>query len=280
MIRRAIVLAAHGSSKEPMAVEFTRQLAHQLARVDTMPSVHAAFYLGEPRFCEVLDRIKADSVLVIPLMTSEGYFCDKVLPAELAKNRNYASTALRLTKPIGTDPAMAIAVKSRFLELVKKNNVIPSLTSLILVGHGTARSARSTQSTVRLAELVRRELPGVSVRAAFLDDEPSLEKVAAGVSTTNSIVVPFFIAPGPHATVDIPQRLGLAGEQSDPSTFRKSSRGIRFLCERPMGQWPSFVEMLASFVRRELDKVVQSDRDKKSSMSHCLSNQPCVESSS
>jgi sirohydrochlorin cobaltochelatase len=87
----ALILAAHGSRHEPSVNDQVRTLAGVVAARGSFDEVAVAFHQGRPPFDSVLDELTAQEIVVVPLMTSEGYYSDVVLPRELAKNRRFAA---------------------------------------------------------------------------------------------------------------------------------------------------------------------------------------------
>lgn len=77
---------------------------------------------------------------------------------------------------------------------------------LLLAAHGS-RDVASQQSTQRIADLVRGELPGVGVVVGYLEQvEPNLSDALTALLRENEsvTVVPLLFAPGRHNDVDIP----------------------------------------------------------------------------
>lgn len=209
MTGRALVLAAHGCTADPAMNRGINGLARRVARLTRFDEVAAAFHQGEPSLTTVLDGLASHDVLVVPLMTSAGYYSDTVLPRELAKNARYRRVRLRCTAPIGTSGRMADLVADRVRSLMEGLGGDPSASCLALVGHGTFRHPQSRVATVALAE----ELAGrglcQSVLHAFLDEPPTVETIMARCDRPLLIVQPFLIGNGLHLTEDLTARLGV-----------------------------------------------------------------------
>ncbi|MBO0839389.1 MAG: sirohydrochlorin chelatase [Sciscionella sp.] len=78
--------------------------------------------------------------------------------------------------------------------------------TMVLVAHGT-RDGAGVVVAQRIADAVRRELPGVPVRLAFADVRaPSLASVL-GTLGGPVVVVPAFLASGYHVRVDVPHQV-------------------------------------------------------------------------
>ena len=97
-----------------------------------------------------------------------------------------------------------------------------SSVSLVLVGHGTRRHPESRDSTLHLADALRRRRVAGEVLAAFIDDDPPLERLLAIATLPYLLVVPFLIG-GVHAAEDIPRVLGWGATWRLPTDDRSSS---------------------------------------------------------
>ena len=113
MSRTALILAAHGSRVDPTINAQIDEYVSQIDRLGIFDRVTKAFHRGEPAFASVLDQLDADYVTVVPVMTSDGYYCDVVLRRELAKNRRFARVRLRQTPPVGVHTGVIALVERR-----------------------------------------------------------------------------------------------------------------------------------------------------------------------
>lgn len=219
MTRTALILAAHGSRSSAAVNESFRFRAAELAsRLAFYESV-AAFHQGRPTFAEVIDRTNADRYVVVPVMTSEGYYCDEFLPAELAKNRRYSSVSVCLTRPVGVHPRMADLVEARALEVAAAFSIDPAAASLAVVGHGTPRNPRSREAAERLTASLRDRGQFAEVGAFYLDETPFVDAIAKSMNRRDAIVLPFLISEGAHASADIPRRIGEQTRASRAAPF-------------------------------------------------------------
>ena len=91
-------------------------------------------------------------------------------------------------------------------ELLREHALPRGETTLLLVGHGTRRHAASRDTTLRLAETLRRRRVAGEVVAGFIDDDPSLPEALASAPPGPVLVLPFLIGGGAHAAEDIPPR--------------------------------------------------------------------------
>jgi sirohydrochlorin ferrochelatase len=86
---------------------------------------------------------------------------------------------------------------------------------LVIVAHGT-RDDAGAEVVGRLADAVRRKLPGVTVRPAFVDVRPPRVVTALGdvlppACHEPAVVVPAFLGAGYHVRIDLPRQLADAG---------------------------------------------------------------------
>jgi uroporphyrin-III C-methyltransferase len=247
MTGRALVLAAHGSRRDPAANALVRRLAESLRGRRLFDEVAVAFHQGEPGFDTVLDEITADEVTVVPFLTSAGHYSEVVLPEALGRNRRFAEVRLRQTPPVGTHAGVAPLVARRVTELLREQRAERDTVALVVVGHGTARHPQSRAATEHLADTLRRRRVAGEVVAAFIDDKPPVDAVVAQLRQRTLLVVPFLIGGGAHVLEDIPRLVGLA-EGSDPR--RGTVAGRLFLIDDAVGTYAGMEEIVVDLARR------------------------------
>ena len=250
----ALVLAAHGSTEPSGVHDLVRGYIDRLNQLPQFTEVSAAFHLGEPSFSTVLDLLHADRVIVVPLMTSRGYYSDVVLPKELAKNRRYPNVKLTITDPVGTHRDMPFVIGSRIRECMNRGGFDTGETTVILVGHGTPRHAQSSESTRQLANALKMTHPAWDISAGFLDGLPTIEAALAAAKYDHVVVEPFLIADGTHASRDIPRCLGMEAldRQSLPMTQRIGQRTIA--CDSAAGTDPAIINLITDLAVQSADR--------------------------
>jgi sirohydrochlorin cobaltochelatase len=262
----ALVIAAHGSHVEPAVNARVHAMAERLAGLGGFDEVVPAFHQGFPRFAEVLDCLRADEVLVVPLMSSEGFYSRVVLPRELARNRRYLGVRLGITLPVGTHPQIVELVAGRVWHLLSEHQLDRAATTLAVIGHGTDRHAESGRSTVALAEGIERLGVCEEVLHAFLDEDPLIETILDRAAVPNVVVIPFLIAPGPHAVHDIPARIRASGVLRDRGASNSSTPslpvavligGRHLVIDEPVGMDPGIVDLVADLARSAFDADVK-----------------------
>ena len=227
------MLAAHGSH-EPAVNEQILELARRAGRRLGFDEAIAAFHQGDPVFSRALDGLRSEDVVVVPLLQSEGYYCHRVLPAELAKNDRFGHVRLRQTRAVGVHPSLDDVLERRVSELRALHGL--DAVAVALVGHGTPRHRGSRQAAeASAAALARRS--GLETRAFFLDEEPTVDSLPAFAPDLDLIVLPLLIGAGRHATQDLARRLEPA------STDRKA------VIDRPLGLDPAIEEIVVELAR-------------------------------
>ena len=243
----ALVLAAHGSRRDPAANALIRRLAQAVRERRLFAEVAVAFHQGEPGYDAVLDEVGSDAVTVVPVMTSAGHYADVVLPEGLARNRRHAGVRLRVTPPVGSHPGIAPLVARRVSELLREHGLARTEATLLLAGHGTRRHAASRDTALGLAETLRRRRVAGHVVAGFLDDDPGLPEALGAAPTGPVIVLQFLIGGGNHAADDVPRAIGL--EPGELPLVRSLDRRL-ILVDHAVGMLPGIVDVIVDLGRR------------------------------
>lgn len=234
MILPSLVLAAHGSNASPQVNAHVQMLADRLSVTQRFAQVLPAFHQGEPHFSQVLDQLPPGRVLVLPYMTSHGYYCDEVLPRELRKNARFDYSSVRILPPIGASARIRELISRRVQHLIDANNLQGKSVAILLVGHGTRRNAQSKATTYRIVDDLKTQYPNNEVRAAFIDDDPSLEHAVAELPGSGLVAIPFFMGSGPHVVEEIPRQLGIAGYNGAEAVCERAG-GRMVILDRPIG---------------------------------------------
>ena len=177
---RALVLAAHGSRRDPAANALVRRLAESLRGRRLFDEVAVAFHQGEPGFDAVLDELAADEVTVVPFLTSAGHYSEVVLPEALgpqsALRRGPAAADAAGGHPRGRGAAGGAAG-----DRAAPRRARSSATRWRSCSWGTARRAIRRAGRPP-STWPKRSAAGASrarCSAAFLDDEPPVDEALA-----------------------------------------------------------------------------------------------------
>ena len=251
MSRMNIVLMAHGSTESANAT--IHQLATDVASAVNADCVTAAFLNGSPRITDVLEEFDPGQVTVVPIMTSNGYYLGK-LPELLRENCNYESLDVSITPVVGTHQDMAVAMSQRLDTWLQRQQLDPAQTTVVVIGHGTARNANSCQSTLDLVEHLQalNQWENLEFQPAFLDQQPALKQVVAEVTRPNVIALPFLISPGPHLVEDVTAALGmekgrfpLIGQRS--SVDKANQPGV-CICDCALVEYPEMRSVVLDLI--------------------------------
>jgi sirohydrochlorin cobaltochelatase len=211
-----LVLLGHGTTQNEDSAAPVYQHAAELRRRNIFAEVREAFWKQEPQVKQILARISAPHVFIVPLFISEGYFSSEVIPRELglADNLRLQTPVSRLfyCKPIGTHDSMTTVLLARAREVVElfpfPRAPNPKDLTLFIAGHGTERSKNSRKPIERQVELLRAMNHYAAVHAIFMEESPRIADCYQLAQTKNIVIVPFFISDGLHTREDIPMLLG------------------------------------------------------------------------
>ncbi len=193
----------------------------ELGRRNIFREVRAAFWKQEPKVKDVLNKITAPKVFIIPFFISEGYFSAEVIPKELGFNlsdnplsriMHHTSRITHYCLPVGSHDLMTTVILARAKAVMEKfpfpRAPKNADTTLLIAGHGTGRNTNSRKAVERQAELIRSLNIFAEVGSVFMEEAPLIKGCHETVKTKNIVVVPFFISDGLHAVEDIPVLLG------------------------------------------------------------------------
>lgn len=249
-----LILAAHGFGDGSRANRLVNLLARRLQRRRRDVRVVAVFNMGTPGIADLVGVVQGREVGVLPLMLSDGYFSGEHLRSQF-NGAGISLQAVRFARAVGTGQevqAQGIVAVRNAAAMVKDQASV----GVIVVGHGTCRSATSGATTHALAEALRTALPRAFVQPAFLDQDPLLEDVAKGALAKHTIVLPFLVGGGDHASVDVPERLCIAQERADATGWRTRIDGLRFHILRPIGEQPGIETIVEHAAARLLPRPV------------------------
>ena len=249
-----LVLGAHGSEAAADSNAPVEDLVSEIKQRELFANVTSAYLLGQPDMSNVLQHAPTDRVVVVPLMTSSGYYLNSVIPKRLAENENASDRDWFISSVAGMHPLIANLMIDRISGRLEEHEIKASQTTIVLIGHGTRRNRNSAKSTFALFEKLKQAFPEARNRVAFLDQDPEAPLVAASVAEGHTIVVPFLISRGPHTTVDVPEAFGLpAGPDVQfPIVVENESRsGIRkTICEQPLAYYPEMADICVELATR------------------------------
>jgi sirohydrochlorin cobaltochelatase len=226
-----LLIVGHGSTVNPDSSAPTLAHAAEIRRQSLFRDVCCAFWKEEPSFRDALflfDPAEIRDVYVVPNFISEGYFTQTVIPRELELD---GRTTKRLNgqrwhycAPAGNNPSMTELLLRRAKEVAP--NVDPGQTTLLIVAHGTDLNENSAVAAKREAERIRCQGEYAAVLNVYMEEPPLVANWKELTSTTNVVVVPFFVADGLHSYEDIPRLLGIKTGTSSASQPVRNNDGV------------------------------------------------------
>ena len=245
----AIVLAAHGSPVDPLVNREVEAIGDRLGGLSLNTEIHVAFHYGFPSYRDVLSNIEAKRVIVIPLLTSRGYFWRYMQSELTAGLEKSPGLEIKIEEPIGVDKHVAklfaIRIRQRLRELAWE----PKEVSVLVGGHGSRKSPTSRNSTFRLVDSLKQHF-GTSrtlsplISSGFVDDDPTLSESLKAITRPKLLVLPFLISNGPHVRSDIPKGLGLPEKTSRDQAMSGCVGDKEILIDQPFGAWSAFDQLI------------------------------------
>jgi sirohydrochlorin ferrochelatase len=256
MSRTALILAAHGSHDGSAANALMQDIAARLQPRVPQDTVVAAFNLGTPHYREIIDRLDATDITIVPVMTSDGYFRRVVLPREFAANTRAADVTVRITRAAGTQPAAAEIMAGLAAGAARQYRLRPHQFSVAVIGHGTRRHAQSRLAAHAVRDQVRAIVACAACEAFFLDEPPEVQDIPTHLPHDNILVVPFLLGGGFHALRDIPERLGVNIDSDDRPTDARNDNQ-RFIFTAALGDDPALLDILADLATVPAEDCIQ-----------------------
>src|SRR5205814_9109156 len=210
----ALLIVAHGSTVNPDSSAPTLAHATEIRSRNIFANVGCAFWKEEPSLRDALflfDPKEVREVYVVPNFISEGYFTQTVVPRELELNgritKRSSGQIWKYCEPAGNHASMTDLLLQRALEVAP--GIDPAETSLLIVAHGTDLNENSAVAAKREAEKIRALAKYADVLNVYIEEPPLVSDWQKLTTTTNVVVVPFFISDGLHSYEDIPVLLGI-----------------------------------------------------------------------
>lgn len=212
MSQIALILVGHGSHISPNTAGIVWRYVDQLRRWGVADEITACFWKEAPSFNHVLDTVEADTVVIVPVFTAQGYFTQTVIPTEMGLDgaiTHKNGKTIYYTPTIGEHPYLETIVQQRVTDTLANNNLNPDDTVVAVIGHGTRRNKSSRDATRHQAQLIREGQFVAEVVDVYLDDDPDIPSLYESTSSKHVIAIPYFLAEGSHVTIDVPDALGL-----------------------------------------------------------------------
>jgi sirohydrochlorin cobaltochelatase len=209
-----LLLAAHGERNDGAVNAGMVRLAATLRSRGVAAEVAIGFIKGQPSVDAAMRALRCKHVLVYPLFLSAGYFTRVRLPQllECSLGREHQRN-VHILPPLGLAPALAGVIARRLLAAAWRSAIAPKEACVVLLAHGSTTDPASRIAAEKVAAKVQR--PGLfrNVRAALLEESPTLTEVVSHLSPP-ILVFGLFAGDGLHGGGDAPrlvEELGRTG---------------------------------------------------------------------
>ncbi len=205
----ALLLIAHGSARYPDAGRTALLHAGTIRAQGPFAAVAVGFLQGSPSPAEALGRLGPRTVHVVPFFMEDGYFTRVAVPASLA---GAGGADIRLYPPVGVQDGMAALIEARIAAACPDTRAI----SVILVGHGSARSPGRPLALHRHADRLRGTGRFAGVRVAFLEEAPFVADSLAATEAASIALIGVFAGEGLHVRDDWPNLIAAGRARHGP----------------------------------------------------------------
>ncbi|MEI6278320.1 MAG: CbiX/SirB N-terminal domain-containing protein [Verrucomicrobiae bacterium] len=250
MKNAALVIAGHGSTRNPDSSSPTLRHAEEIRSRAIFSEVVCCFWKEKPSYREALGMVDSRDVFVVPNFISDGHFTRTIIPREMGLDgpvTRRGERTIRYCEPTGNHARMT----DLLLAEARRSGAPPSETSLLIVGHGTGRDENSMAAAGRQARRIAETGLYAEVLAAFMEVPPLLKDWDTFTSQPNVVVVPFFLSDGLHASQDIPALLGIKEANGRGGNHRMDFtrnphplRGRQLCCGRAIGTDPGLADII------------------------------------
>lgn len=241
-----MILVAHGDRGGTGDNSALARHAAELSRMLPVGRVEHALLNGSPGLEQVLARMdRGTRVHIYPMLMSDGYFTDTIIPARLAAaGRAGSANGSVVHPPFGLAPALAGLIARLAGEAAAQLGTGPHDTSVLLVGHGATNNPRARAAVELQAGNLRQLAAFAHVATGFLEEPPHLDDALARLDGPVA-VVGMFAGDGLHAGEDV------------PATLQRAS-GIEAHYTSAIGAHPLACEIIAGAITGDRGVSAQS----------------------
>jgi sirohydrochlorin cobaltochelatase len=193
--RDALLLIGHGAPRFMDAGRILEAHADTLRRSGCFADVAVGWLNDRPSAADALASVSSHFVHVVPFFMENGWFVREGVPAALRD----VDRALCVHQPVGVHPDMAVLAAARVERACGSSGGL----SVLLVGHGSARSPGRRMALHRHAEWLAGTGRFARARAAFLEEPPLVADALAEWRAEPVAVLGFFSGEGGHVRGDL-----------------------------------------------------------------------------
>lgn len=204
-----VLLVGHGSSTDPRASRSVERHAEAIRATNVFDEVHTGFVRGNPSIGDAIRSVEDGPLIVVPGFMSAGYYTSVVIPRNVERYRSNG-VSVRYTPPVGTHPLMS---EIAFQRATLVPNGRDGSVGVALVGHGNEDRPANSSSVRGHVDRLSKWGWFDEVGECYLEQFPRVERLHETFSAKELVVVPMFMADGPHVREDIPVRLEQARDR-------------------------------------------------------------------
>lgn len=194
-----LLLIGHGAPRFAGAGRILEAHADTLRQSGRFAEVATGWMSGGRSAVDALALLCAPVVHVVPFFMEDGWFVREGVPAALSG----ADRALCFHPPVGIHPDMAVLAAARIERACGPSTGL----SVVLAGHGSARSPGRRMALHRHAEWLAGTGRFARTCAAFLEEPPFVADALAEWRAGSVAVLGFFSGEGGHVRDDLAQIL-------------------------------------------------------------------------
>ncbi len=235
----ALVLLGHGSSKHPSSSIPCRLHADTIRRMGMFHSVHCGFLKETPFIEECLDHVDAEKVIILPNFLAEGYYTNKVIPEKLQLEKQ--GRKFTYLKPLG----LQSFIQDVIIDLTERamGDWRPEETTLMLLGHGSTKSATSKNTLLEHISALREKTNFAQITDLWLEESPFINEWKESAANKQVLFIPYLIADGQHGGWDMPEMIGMQRDVYDQYKAH-SVDGYSLKLTSALGKSPLMVELI------------------------------------
>jgi sirohydrochlorin cobaltochelatase len=207
----ALVLVGHGSSTLQDASFPTRALARIIREAGLFAEVACCFHKEPPALADGLSLVRSRRVFVVPNFIGEGYYTRDLIPRAMGLSGSLTVLAgaggqriVHYARPVGTHPRVASLIADRAARHANEMGWTTEQSSLLLIGHGSARPGGAATTPEAIAAAIRAQGRFAEVKTAFLEQSPFARDWRDIVTSRQVLVAPLLVSQGLHASRDLP----------------------------------------------------------------------------
>jgi len=248
--RPSLLIIGHGSSSSKEAEDAVLAHALTLRQSNRFGNV-LTYFLTEGATLPVLPE---GEVFILPFFMSDGFFVQEKIPSLFNLEefeRHEKNRSIYQCDALGVDPELSTVLKAMASEASVKISKNTAEVSLVLVAHGSSKSAASADAAQLQAQTLRQTTNFRSISTAFLEETPSIgDELNRLLETKENVVcLGLFAADGPHGGDDVPNAI------EETLETRAGDEGAIVYYAGVAGTRPEIVRLIQNSISRKAENL-------------------------